>query len=235
MVNIAIVDDSKKDSELLQSFLETFKKETNTNLYYDSYDDGLKFLENYHLNYDVILLDIEMPLVNGVEVARKIRNKDPFVSIIFITSLRQYVLKGYEVNALDYIIKPIEYNIFKVKFQKAIDISNKYVERKIKFKIGQEHRYVDIMDILYIEVTGSYLTVYTTNTSFKIKGPLYVIADQLGDTHFAMCNSCYLVNMNYVEKFDRETVTVAGHELLFSRGKRKTFLERLDSYLGSLK
>ena len=176
-----------------------------------------------------------MPIMNGLDVARKIRMKDPFVTIIFITSLRQYVLRGYEVNALDYIIKPIDYSSFMIKIQKAIDISSKFTERKVKFKVGLEYRVLDIMDILYIEVIGSDLQVVTSTGSFKTKGPLYVVAEQLGDTHFAMCNSCYLVNMNYVEKFDRENLTVAGHDLLFSRSKRKEFLEKLDSYLGSLR
>lgn len=235
MIKIAVVDDELEMSTCLESFIKKYESEHSIFCHVSVFNSSLAFLDDFDSNYDVIFLDVDMPHLDGLSLAKLIREKDSFVTIVFVSNLKKFVIKGYEVNAMDYIIKPVDYKTFEMKMDRIIAVSEKYKKKKIKLKTKDGFIVVDIMDITYIEVNGSYLTVHTIKDSFKVKGPLYVIAEELGNTHFALCNNCYLVNMNYVEKFDKTQVVVNGDNLLFSRHKKKEFLEKLDAYLGNLR
>ena len=119
MLNIAIVEDEKEMSNCLRDYLIKFFNEENISIDVSIFDNGNIFLEKYKLNYNLIFLDIKMPSIDGMEVAQKIRKIDKNVMIIFVTSLAQYAIKGYEVNAFDYILKPIDYYNFKLKMSRT--------------------------------------------------------------------------------------------------------------------
>lgn len=85
-----------------------------------TFGDGLDFLEGYRPVYDIVLLDIELPYMDGLEVARRLRELDPVVLIVFITNMAQYAIRGYEVDALDYMVKPVTYFEFALKMKKAL-------------------------------------------------------------------------------------------------------------------
>ncbi len=112
MLNIAIVEDNTKDIEVLQAHLEQFSKENQVQVETHIYRDGLDIFDDYRPIYDLILLDIEMKHLDGISTAEKIRKTDRKVLIMFITNLAQYAIRGYEVDALDYVLKPINYYAF---------------------------------------------------------------------------------------------------------------------------
>ena len=109
MYYIAIVEDEQEYAEQLQTFLEQYGDEHNLRFKVTVFGDGAEILEEYQPIYDLILLDIEMPQVNGMDAAERIRNQDQDVVMMFITNIASYAIRGYEVGALDYVMKPITY------------------------------------------------------------------------------------------------------------------------------
>ena len=125
MYHIAIVEDERTFSEQLQEFLKEYQEEKNIKFKISVFKDGAEILEEYKQIYDIILLDIEMPEINGMETARRIRKTDAEVVLMFITNMASYAIHGYEVGALDFIMKPLTYYTFSVKLTRALRRVNK--------------------------------------------------------------------------------------------------------------
>ena len=115
MYRIAIVEDDCNFIEELQSYLGQYASEEKQTFEISVFHDGAEILENYEPKYDLILLDVEMPKVNGMDAAEKIREMDESVVLMFITNMAQYAIRGYSVGALDFVMKPITYYTFSMK------------------------------------------------------------------------------------------------------------------------
>ena len=109
MINVAIVDDDEKVADMLRSYLERFSKENDIEFQAESFGCAVDFLSAFTDRYDIVFLDIELPDMNGIDAARKMREIDGTVALIFVTNMRQYAINGYEVNADDFIVKPVPY------------------------------------------------------------------------------------------------------------------------------
>lgn len=234
-MRIAVVDDSKEDAQQIVDYLEQFQSEHNTffeiKIFYASFD----FLEEYHGEYDVIFLDIEMPGCNGMEVAKEIRTRDQAVGIIFVTSMAQYAIEGYEVNAIDFMVKPVRYFSFAGKLEKA-------------FRFFQSHRQQDILisgkdgvyriaasEICYIEKERDYLVFQTKTDSFRERGSIRDMKEKLGNLPFAECTSGCLVNLSYVKRIGKDSIFLTtDKELPLSRRLKKQFSEEFIHYMGGL-
>ena len=112
MITIAIVEDDKEYRSQYRDYLKQMEAQMGESFQIREFEDGDGILENYRADYDIILMDIEMSFVNGMEAAEEIRKLDHEVVIIFITNMPQYVMDGYKVQAFDYILKPITYYAF---------------------------------------------------------------------------------------------------------------------------
>lgn len=120
MINIAVVEDDNTYLKQIESYLKKYELENDLNFKISFFTDGFQITENYKATFDLILMDIKMKHMNGITTAEKIRSRDQEVIIIFITNTSQYAIKGYKVNALDYILKPISYFSFTQCLKKAI-------------------------------------------------------------------------------------------------------------------
>lgn len=117
MLRIAVVDDEAEQRELIESFLARFACEQRREIIVDTYCNGFDFLSVFDQRYDAVFLDIQMPDANGIQVAEEIRAIDQRVKIIFITNLGQYAVQGYAVRAMDFIVKPLEWESFSEKMR----------------------------------------------------------------------------------------------------------------------
>ena len=120
MFRIGIAEDDPSFQKTISEYIERYKKEKNVDIQASFFQDGSELVFKYEPIYDVLLLDIEMPKMNGMDAAREIRKRDQRVLIIFITNMAQYAINGYEVGALDFVLKPIKYFSFSMKLEKAL-------------------------------------------------------------------------------------------------------------------
>ena len=119
MIRVAIVEDEAAVREQLAGYVQRCTRQYGTLFEVTMFTDGLEILEEYRPVYDIIFLDVEMPQLDGMETARRIRAMDSEVQLIFITNMAQYAIKGYAVGALDYVLKPVPYFAFSQQLQKA--------------------------------------------------------------------------------------------------------------------
>lgn len=229
----AIVEDEPISASLLQSFLNKFSKENRVSIDVDVFLNELDFINNYQKGiYSVIFMDIEMPHMDGITLSKKLREKDTEVILIFVTNMSQLAIKGYEVNALDFIVKPVEYSSFSMKMKRVLRYVRRDNGKRITLNVPIGIISVSSLDICYAEVRGHRLTFHTINDSFMVRKSLGDLEELLEGQPFYRCNSCYLVNLKYVSKAVGNTVTVNGIDLQISKPRHKEFLKELADYLG---
>ncbi len=120
MIRVAIVEDEQAYRVQFQEYIMRFASETGVKFSVSVFSEGIQLVEHYKPVWDIVLLDIQMPGIDGMETAQFIRKKDDSVAIIFITNMAHYALKGYEVGAFDFVIKPIAYPAFSMKLKKFV-------------------------------------------------------------------------------------------------------------------
>lgn len=118
MYHIALCDDESELISELKSHLQCYADEHKIEFTYHIFNDGTELLANYNPDFDLIFLDIKMSIMNGIETAKRIRKIDSNVGLIFLTSLTQYVWQGYEVNAVNYLLKPLKYVRLKMELDR---------------------------------------------------------------------------------------------------------------------
>ncbi|MBR2810338.1 MAG: response regulator, partial [Solobacterium sp.] len=124
-MRIAVVDDHEEERKTAEECLKRYFAETGRSCEITMFEDAAAFLRDYHYEFDFIILDIDMPGISGMDAARKLRQKDAHVTLMFVTNMPQYAIEAYSVEAMDYVLKPISYPDFRLKMQKA----ERYVAR----------------------------------------------------------------------------------------------------------
>lgn len=233
MRNIAVVEDEPEAAGELKSCLERYAAETGEKFHIQYFENAVILLSNYRSNYDIIFMDIELPHMNGMESCHRIRELDEAVTIIFVTNMAQYAVKGYEVDAFDFIVKPLSYVDFSIKLKRALDRIRRMDGRSIVLTVkGGLHR-INAVDIKYVEIMKHQMLFHTVNGNFDVYGTLKKVEKDLPEDTFARCSNCCLVNLRYVERVDGYCVTVGGEPLQISRAKKKEFMLSVSQYLAS--
>lgn len=232
MMKIALVDDDKQHLELLKSYIRRYETEEKKLFIVSEFMNGLNFVEDYTGNIDVIFLDIEMPHMNGLDAAKKIRQIDTNVGIIFVTNMAQYAIKGYEVNAIDFIVKPVEYYIFADKLEKAMKSIQRNQEKHIIIETEEGVEKILLSQILYIEKDKNYLLYHTFRGKRRVRGTIKAVEEQLNREGFSQSIQGCLVNLRHITKIEKETVWLGDVSLPISRQKKKEFKESFMKYIG---
>ncbi len=234
MHKLAVVDDDANYRKEIVELLERYEAEFKESFTIVQHTDGDELLENYKPDFDIILLDIEMEFVDGMTAAHKIREVDQDVIIIFITNMPQYAIKGYQVGALDYILKPLNYYAFSQTLKRALSrrqsTDKRYIiagERGIKQKI-------DVSEILYVEVINHDLIFHTKNGNINGKGTMRETMEELNGLDFFQCNKGYLINLEYVDAVSGNDVIIGDEYLQVSRAKKKPLIDALNEYMGKI-
>lgn len=232
MYHIAIVEDEAEFSTQLQEYLTQYQKEQDVAFKVSVFHDGAEILEAYQPLYDIILLDIEMPKVNGMEAAEQIRKQDGDVVLMFITNMASYAIRGYEVGALDFVMKPINYYTFSMKLTRAIKRVKQKEQQQILLSVIDGVKKLGINQIYYVEVQNRMLHYYTDEGEFVVRGTMQSVEQELAAYPFVKCNHWYMVNLMHVSEVRKNMVVVQGHELEISRRNKTAFLKALTEYVG---
>ncbi len=232
MIRIAVTEDEECYVDYLLDCLQKFQKEEQTELEIKIFRDGEELIDEYDGSYDIILMDIEMRFMNGMEAAERIRKQDEQVEIIFVTNMAQFAIQGYKVRALDYIVKPVEYIPFHESLKRAIRNIDKKKADYITINSRAGLKKINVIDIVWIESHGHRLTFNLKEDSYKTTVySMKEMENKLKDCGFSRCNSGILVNLRYVTGITDGQVVVNGTHLPLSRGRKNEFMEAMVSYM----
>ncbi|MEE0452175.1 LytR/AlgR family response regulator transcription factor [Peptacetobacter sp.] len=236
MINIVICEDEVIQLNNLFKNIQKILYELNLNFKIYTFNSAKELLENYPKNVSIIYLDIKMKEINGVDAARKIREFDKKVEIIFITAIDDYLKEGYEVRAYRYLIKPVSYS----ELLKHTKICIEEIEKNSEVIIIRDSGNISIInknDILYIEVLRKYTTVYTLDNSYTFKIPLKILEESLKEKIFFKCHKSYIINIKKIINIDeKEGVCILEDDskVPISKRKHKEFNDRLADVLGDI-
>ena len=234
MVRIALVEDDAGYRRELTEYLDRFAKECGEHFAIASFTDGAEIAEGYTAGYDIILMDIAMSYMDGMSAAEAIRQVDDEVVIIFLTSMPQYAMKGYSVGALDYVLKPVSYFAFSQRIQRALERMKKRAEKYISIPFKGGMRKLAASQISYVEVRDHDLTYHTASEVLPAKGTLSEAEALLGAASFFRCNKCYLVNLEYVDGVDSNSILIGGERIQVSRARKKALMDALNDYINEV-
>ena len=234
MYRIAIVEDEKNDAEKLSSSLIQYLEKNNISASIHNYSDGDEIIEE-ETNFDIILLDIEMKRMDGIQAAHKIRQKDEHVIIVFITRMINMALEGYSVDAADFLIKPLNPLNFETRMDRIFKKLALNKDRFIEVKNGQHKQYININDIDYIEAANKKVTLNLIDgNKINTTEPLYVLEEKLLKEGFYKPHNSYLVNLNQVKSLNNTDIKLKTDTIPLSKHRRKDFLNALTAFKGNI-
>lgn len=174
MYHIAIVEDELEFSMQLQKYLRQYQQENGVEFKISVFRDGTEILKDYKPEYDAIFMDIEMPVINGMDAAEKIREMDEEVVIMFITNMAQYALFGYSVGALDFVMKPVNYYTFAMKVRRVLKRVQKKesAQRVVVLNLTDGLKKIETKQIYFVEIQNRLLHYYTTEGEYVVKGTM---------------------------------------------------------------
>ena len=160
VVNVIIVEDNPADASVLSNMLARYSAENGVQFRTAVYGDAYAFLESYRADADVIFMDIELPGMNGMEAAKRLRETDTSVSLMFVTNMAQFAVNGYEVDALDFIVKPIIWEQFRLKLGRALSRTGLAGDVVLPVKTADGFVSVPASRLKYVEVMGHRLVYH---------------------------------------------------------------------------
>ena len=234
MIRIALVEDDPAYAEQLLSYLKEYEKESKERISVQTFSDGEDIVTEYRADYDIILMDVEMKFMDGMSAAEEIRKIDTEVVIIFITNMAQYAIRGYAVDALDYVLKPVSYFAFSQRLNRAISRMKKRETKIIMVNMKGGMVRINVANIYYIESQGHTLILHTILGDYETTGKMKEMEEKLSEMNFCRGNKGYLINLQHVDRIQDGCALVKGENLTLSRARRKAFMEALTRYWGEV-
>lgn len=231
-VRIALVDDEEAPRAVLASHLHRYQQTHDQPFEIRTFDSGEAFTSPYRAEFDIIFLDVQMPGLDGFETAQRIRNLDDQVVIIFVTNMAHLAIRGYEVGALNYLVKPVKYFPFSQEVERATQRMRRAPAASIMLTTSEGAARVEVPSIVYLESDRHRITVHALDRRYVLTGTLKAFESQLAEHGFFRCNNGYLVNLRHVVGVqDSSAIMRTGARLQISRPRRRTFMEALTTHM----
>ncbi len=218
-LKIAICDDDASQRRYLSEVVEAWTGRSRHLTEVKQYAQAKDFFFDYSeaKDFDILLLDIEMPGMNGIELAKKVRLENAAVQIIFITGYYEYFSDGFDVSALHYLLKPVDMDRLCSVLSRAAE-NLAYRQRSVLVNDGESSRKIALSDIVYVESENVYIVLHTLHEKYRTRMALGRFTEQLDETFFKVHRS-YVVNLKYIQKITRTQITMTNGDLIpVSRG-----------------
>lgn len=235
MLRIAIVDDETDACDHLARLVARYAAAHAQPIEAATHTSANAFLANLEFADaapDIVFLDIEMPGLDGMQAAHTLRDKGFDGQIVFVTNMAQFAIRGYEVGALDFIVKPVDYPTFEFKFARVAQAAQRRQDAFVVLDTKGGFLRLRLADLIYVEVSDHKLIYHTTTGNVELWGTIKAAAADLEPRGFAFCNACYLVNLDKVTGLDGDFVRLGDVSLKVSRGKSRAFLDALARSVG---
>lgn len=234
MYRIAVLEDTPGEAEVIESALRRYAEERGRPVSLKLYTSGERFLEEYEPGLDLVLMDIEMPGISGMETAEQLRKRDEDVPLIFVTKMANYAVQGYSVRAMDFVVKPVVYENLAIKLDRALRAVDRRRNCRVVIQNGELTRWLNTEEILYVEVMNHTLFYHTAEEKISAYGTIKDCEQKLAPRGFARCSNSFLVNLNHVRQVRGSDVLVGEQWLPIGRTKRREFMQRLAEFAGDM-
>ena len=240
MYNVLIVEDDDEMARTLTESLSRYASEFGLDFNVTRCGNAVLFLKNRR-TYDLVLMDIDLPGINGMEAATLLRSYDTQTPLIFVTNLAQYAVRGYEVDALDFIVKPISYYNFSMRMDKAVRVMRRNERSRLQVKTRTGIRILPLRDIVYIEMVNHDLVYHLAGDDpgddnaepMRVRGTLAKLEEEFEGGPFLRISKGCIVNMDHIRSIRDGMVHMSdGTTLYASRSRRRPALETFADYLG---
>ena len=223
MMKIAIIEDDPAQADQLEGCISRYCAEHGLPVRVTQHLNVINFLEKYQGDCDIVYMDIMMPMMNGMSAARLLREKDEKVTLVFVTSMRQYAIQGYEVAASDFIVKPLKYEEFAIKFARILN-RLRPSEGTLLLKSDLGFIRLDPARILYVEVSAHHCLYHTDSGEYRQYQTMKSAESALARFGFARPNNFTLVNLDRITRVDGKSVYIGGTAIEMSHPRRKAFM-----------
>lgn len=233
-LRVLLVEDDDSDAADLRALLERYATERGVSLMVRR-ECGAFLLGELGTSCDLILLDIDLPGINGMEAAEELRDQGVRTPIIFVTNLAQYALHGYAVDALDFVVKPVTWGSASMALDRALRAVRRNRGSLLTVRTRDEVVVMAQRDVAYVEVRGHDLMFFEVGREDPVvgHGTLSAVERELGDGAFVRISSSCLVGLTHIRRVRRDSLVMdTGAELFFSRRRKRDALEAITEYLG---
>ena len=232
---IGICEDELIQIEYLNREIKNYYQQKNIKITIENFQSAEELLFKYpeNLPFDCLILDIKMKQLDGMELARKIRERDKHINLIFVTGYKDFVFDGYKVSAARYILKPIHLPelIEALEYVHAEEAKQEQQKDVVCMNYGGDFVKIWKTDILFVEINGHYVTIKTKEKEYTYKETMKRIIEQLSDERFVPANRSVLVNLEHVERLaGKECVMSDGHVFSISRNAIQDLNKRFIDY-----
>lgn len=228
-MNIAIVDDERVFLKELHDKIDTLGM-SDYRVY--EFESGESFLSKFEKGkFDIIILDVEMPCINGLETAEKIRESDKTVILSFLTNYSEFAIQGYEVNAFRYILKTQPDYLYMQQLQSIFDEYKQTHKAYVYSNQNMSFRY-KLIDILYFEIFNRQILLHTTERNVEYYGNLSDIYEELKEFNFIKPGKSYVVNLEHIKNIDKNFLIMSnGDKILIGRTYKKDVVTRYLNFM----
>lgn len=232
MLLIAVCDDMPIECADIAKQIENILKQSDMDFVIKKFFNGMELVQSKE-SFDIIFLDIKMPKISGMELAKEMRKQEKQSLIVFITSAREYVFEAFDVEAFQYLLKPIQKDKLNYVLEKAtkriqIDANTDF----LILSVDRQTKKVFLKDILYIESVGRIAKIHCNEGTLETYEQIGVLEDKLSDKSFFRCHKCFLVNLNYVDAFNKTEVSLEnGEKLMLAKRRYEDFQKVILSYM----
>lgn len=234
MYRALIVEDDAEAAGALVAYLERYGREVGARFAVETLANALELLDGDH-PADAIFLDIGLPGINGMEAAQIIRQTDRVTPIVFVTDLAQYAVQGYQVDAVDFMVKPVTYADFALRMGRVMRVLLRNDSASVRLATSDGLRVVPHSDIIYVEIIRHDLFWHVSSCAepLRQRGSIKAAAEELGPVRFCRISASHLVNMGRVARVRAGSLLMDnGDELTISRSRKAEVLEAFARYAG---